>query len=66
MVEGETGLLVPPGDEAAYAAALVGLARAPERAAALGEAGRERQRRLFRAERMLDEFTDLLAELAGR
>ncbi|MCF4167336.1 glycosyltransferase [Zavarzinia compransoris] len=38
--DGETGLLVPPGDPAALATALAGLADAPGRAADLGAAAR--------------------------
>ena len=42
VVPGETGLLVPPGDPEALAGALLTLLRDPERAAAMGEAGRAR------------------------
>jgi starch synthase len=42
VVDGETGLLVPPEDPYALAAALNELARDPERAEAMGRAGRER------------------------
>lgn len=40
--DGVTGLLVPPGDAGALATALRGLIEDPERAAALGRAGRRR------------------------
>jgi starch synthase len=40
--DGETGLLVPPGDPAALAVALNALIGDPARAAAMGRAGRER------------------------
>jgi len=40
VTHGRTGLLCPPGDTIALAAAMLSLLRAPERAAALGEAGR--------------------------
>ncbi len=40
--DGVTGLLVPPGDPVALAAALNALARDPGRADAYGQAGRER------------------------
>jgi glycosyltransferase involved in cell wall biosynthesis len=39
---GRTGLLVPPGDPAALAAAMAALARHPGRAAELGRAARQR------------------------
>jgi glycosyltransferase involved in cell wall biosynthesis len=41
---GRTGLLVPPGDPAALAAALTGLGADPRRAAAMGRAGWQRVR----------------------
>ena len=40
--DGRTGLLCPPGDAAALARALAALARDPDRAAAMGAAGRRR------------------------
>src|ERR1700689_5974811 len=40
--EGETGLLVPSGDAAALAEAMLSLAAQPARAAAMGAAGRAR------------------------
>lgn len=42
VVDGETGLLVTPNDPADCAKAVVGLLRDPERARAMGEAGRRR------------------------
>jgi glycosyltransferase involved in cell wall biosynthesis len=59
---GRTGLLVPTGDEAAFAGALVTLAADPARAESLGRAGRERQRQLFTAERMSLEYASALRE----
>jgi len=44
---GEAGVLVPPGDAAAFAAAVAGLLADPERAAALGAAARARVAALF-------------------
>jgi glycosyltransferase involved in cell wall biosynthesis len=41
VVDGETAVLVPPGDPAGLAGAVAGLARDPERREALGRAGRE-------------------------
>jgi glycosyltransferase involved in cell wall biosynthesis len=45
--DGETGLLVPPGEAEALAHAIVELASHPERAAQMGEAGRRRALRCF-------------------
>ena len=47
VVPGETGLLVPMGDDLAMAEALRALLSDPIRARAMGEAGRERVARLF-------------------
>jgi glycosyltransferase involved in cell wall biosynthesis len=42
VVEGETGLLVPPSDPDALAAAIITLLKDPERCRMMGEAGRRR------------------------
>lgn len=47
VVDGETGVLVPPRDPAALADAITALIADPERARALGLAGRERAEREF-------------------
>jgi glycosyltransferase involved in cell wall biosynthesis len=44
VVDGSTGLLVPPGDSAALAGALAALLSQPETARAFGIAGRRRAR----------------------
>jgi glycosyltransferase involved in cell wall biosynthesis len=59
VVDGETGLLVPPGEAEPLARALVQLARDPERRRALGEAGRRRALEHF-AEHRNVERTELL------
>jgi glycosyltransferase involved in cell wall biosynthesis len=65
--DGETGLLVPPGDAGAMASALRTLILDPARAAAYGEAGRERVLGGFSMERMVEEFGTLYErELARR
>ena len=52
VVDGETGILVPPGDVGALATALDALLADPPRARRLGEAGRRRVERAFTLEAM--------------
>lgn len=52
VVNGQTGLLVPPGDHAAMAKALGELLDDPERARTMGQAGFARLHERFGAERM--------------
>lgn len=66
VVEGETGLLVPPGAVDALAAALVELARSAERARSLGDAGRTRAVEVFSAERCADRIDALYRERLAR
>ena len=63
VVEGETGLLVPRRDDAALAKALDTLIRDPERARAMGEAGRERRRTEFDLDTMVRRLEALYEEL---
>ncbi len=64
VVDGETGLLVPAADPAAFGAALADMAGRPDRAA-LGVAGRARVERLFSVQRMVRDYTRLYTELLG-
>jgi starch synthase len=66
VVEGSvTGLLVPPDDPASLADALNMLVRDPERAAAMGEAGRERAVAEFSWDAVAAQTAALYAELTG-
>jgi alpha-maltose-1-phosphate synthase len=62
--DGETGLLVPPDDPAALAAALNVLLGDPARADAFGRAGRERAVAEFGWQAVAAQTADLYAELA--
>lgn len=60
VADGETGLLVPPGDADALASALGRLRADRGLRDRLGEAGRSRWSRLFTAERMAREYREML------
>ena len=63
--DGATGALVPAGDAAALAEALLLLARDPERGRAWGEAGRRRVHRLFSARRMAAEVAAVYRKIGA-
>jgi glycosyltransferase involved in cell wall biosynthesis len=65
VVDGQTGFLTSPGDVEAVTRALVELAGDPERGAALGAAGRRRQRERFDGDAMVDGYLAALRELTG-
>jgi glycosyltransferase involved in cell wall biosynthesis len=56
VAEETTGVLIPPADPQALAAAILALAGSPERRAALGRAGRDAAEARFAFERMRDEY----------
>ena len=59
VVNGVTGLLVPPRDPGALADAVVRLLRDPELRRRMGEGGQERVRERFSVERMVRQTEDL-------
>lgn len=63
VLDGETGLLVPPGDPLALAEAVARLANDPDFATQLGEAGRARLRRHFSIDKMVGDTELLYREL---
>ena len=63
--DGETGFLVEPGDAAAVTRALVALAADPARGAAMGAAGRLRQRERFSGEAMVDGYMRALGAITA-
>jgi glycosyltransferase involved in cell wall biosynthesis len=64
VVDGETGLLVPIGDQVRLCRAIRDLARDPAQARRLGEAGRARVEAHFTATAMIDHFAELYEQLA--
>lgn len=64
--EGETGLVVPPGDPAALAAAIDTLMRDPEARRRMGEGGRARVRELFTTGAMMRGMTGVYRETLDR
>jgi glycosyltransferase involved in cell wall biosynthesis len=66
VIDGETGLLVPPGDAAALADALGVILDQPTRAQAMGRAGRRRAERLFDLSTNVGDLRHLLRGQAGR
>ena len=65
VVDGETGLLVDPGDDRSVAAALGALLSDRTRAAKLGEAGLERARNEFSVARMTERTLAVYVDAAG-
>jgi glycosyltransferase involved in cell wall biosynthesis len=66
VVDGVTGLLVPPGDSAALAAALKQLLVDPDLRRSMGAAGRDRARERFSVQRMVERTQSLYEELLGQ
>jgi glycosyltransferase involved in cell wall biosynthesis len=66
VVNGETGLVVPPGGTDAAAGALAKLAADAEAARAMGERGRAHQREHFDGEAMVDGYWRALQDVATR
>ncbi|MEA2406364.1 MAG: hypothetical protein QOE69_483 [Thermoleophilaceae bacterium] len=66
VVDGVTGVLVPPRDPEALAAALRELLADRARAGRLGAAGRARVAERFTLERMTDRVLEVYDEVAGR
>lgn len=67
VLDGETGLLVPPGDPEALAEAIGGLLEDPERGAALGARARELAIERFGIERCVEGYIDVYERIvAGR
>src|SRR3954466_15620797 len=64
VADGDTGILVPPRDDAALAAAIVKMLKDPALRGAMGEAGMRRVREHFSAERMVQDTLDVYRRVA--
>lgn len=62
VVDGETGILIPPYDEAAMTGAIVQLLEAPSRRLELGQAGLQRVQAHFTAQKMVTAFEAVLSD----
>ena len=65
VVNGETGILVPPEDSAALAEAIASLGADPARRRKLGEAGRQRVLDHFAINTMVDKTADVYRRAVG-
>jgi glycosyltransferase involved in cell wall biosynthesis len=65
VVDGVTGLLVPPTDSDALASAIIDVLGSPQKALFLGRNGFERASRLFDAKLMAKKFAGLYESLLG-
>lgn len=65
VIDGETGLLVPPADPLALAAAIERILADPPLAARLGEAGRQHVQQNFGLRRQVEETIAVYRELTG-
>lgn len=66
VVDGVTGLLVPPGDEDALVSAVAGLLDNPERAAEMGRSARRRAAEDFTWDRFVEGYENVYRAAAGR
>jgi len=64
VVDGETGVLVPPGDAQALGHTITALLSDPQRARELGEAGRRRVEREFSVKTMVERTEQIYLEAA--
>ena len=66
VLDGQTGLLVSPGDGPAMAEAMIRLARDPARRVQMGQAGRQNIRRIGDANQQLEQLNRLLHSVVPR
>jgi trehalose synthase len=63
ITDGKDGLLVPPGDDDAFADAILRILRNPEFGEELGRNGRETVREKFLITRLMSDYLDLMCDL---
>jgi len=63
VLEGETGVLIPPADPQALAVAIQALLENPVEARRLGEAGRKRMLEQFEMSQYLQQIEEVYADL---
>jgi glycosyltransferase involved in cell wall biosynthesis len=66
VIDGETGLVVPPGNPSALASALLRVLREPGFASKLGEGARSRYERLYRPEHMTRKLESCFSKVIDR
>jgi glycosyltransferase involved in cell wall biosynthesis len=66
VVDGETGILVAPGDEAAMAEAILRLLHDPELRTRMGKAGRARVEKHFTIERVAEQVSEVFSRTLER
>ncbi|NTV70728.1 MAG: TIGR03088 family PEP-CTERM/XrtA system glycosyltransferase [Azonexaceae bacterium] len=66
VLEGRTGHLVPAGNPAALAEAIIKLAQSREKARAMGQAGRQRIETQFSMAAMVDSYQQIYDRMLGR
>jgi glycosyltransferase involved in cell wall biosynthesis len=64
MIDSDSGILVPPGDESALSEAMTSLAQDPERRMRMGKAARERYVKLFSTEAVVPLILETYARLS--
>jgi glycosyltransferase involved in cell wall biosynthesis len=65
VLDGEDGLLVPPGDSRSLAQAMNDLLDEPERRARMGSAAQHKMERLFNRTGMVDRLAEVYSEVSG-